>query len=266
MTDRPAEPDPLAPLIATLHEGRRPRVWSMIVTVFGDAIVPRGGELPLARLQVLMARIGVEAGTTRTALSRLGRDGWVTRRRIGRASLYNLSDRALAETLKAMDRIYAPPETSDTWALHLGAAPNGHALQIGPAAWLAPVMQAPSPPATTGYLQDTPSRPLPDAILSPEHRQARDLLVRDLAVLPPEQAVDLTPLEAMAARVLLMHRWRRYALRFPQPLPGTDPRAEVAAAYAALFPASEAWLDSAADGLDPMVPFKTVSPPRFGRV
>ncbi|MDJ0995254.1 MAG: hypothetical protein QNI90_16880 [Dinoroseobacter sp.] len=252
------ERDPLGPLIATLHVNQRPRVWSLIVTVFGDAALPRGGELPLSRLQVLLGRIGIEAGTIRTALSRLGRDGWVERRRDGRNSVYHLSDHAASETLDAMQQIYAPPVEVDRWGLHLGHAPNGPALAIGPAAWLAPARKGQS-----AFLAAPPLSPLPREVLSPEHQDALTLLERDLAVLPPATAVHFSPLDAAAARILLIHRWRRFALRFPQPLPGADARAGVAHAYRALWDASEAWFDSDADGLSPLPPRKAHDLSRF---
>ena len=40
---RPAEAA-LESLIARLHKRGRPRIWSMVITVFGDAVVPRGGH------------------------------------------------------------------------------------------------------------------------------------------------------------------------------------------------------------------------------
>lgn len=255
-----AETDPLAPLIETLYANRRPRVWSLIVTVFGDAVLPRGGELPLGRLQVLLGRVGVEPGTVRTALSRLGRDGWVTRRRSGRTSFYHMSARAEAETRAAMPRIYAAPREMRDWALFLGTPPEPPRLRIGPAAWLAPV-----PPDVGGaFLTGAPALALPREVLAPEHASALALLERDLAALPPQAAPALSPLDTAAARLLLIHRWRRFALRFPQPLPGADPHARVAAAYGALFQASEAWFDGFEDGLSPLPPRDAREPAPFG--
>ena len=53
------------------------RTGSMIVTVYGDAILPRGGEAAMADLLVLMRRLGAAEGVVRTAVSRLARDGWL---------------------------------------------------------------------------------------------------------------------------------------------------------------------------------------------
>ncbi len=259
MTTRsPDASDPLAPLITTLHAERRPRVWSLIVTVFGDVALPRGGELPLSRLQVLLGRIGVEAGTIRTALSRLGRDGWVERRRDGRSSVYHLSARAAEETHAVLPLVYARPVASETWGLYLRDRPDGPALEIGPMAWLAPVQSG-----KEAVLEAPVGRSLPREVLTPEHRAALRLLEQDLAALPPTTAPVLDPLAAAAARILLIHRWRRYALRFPETLPGPDPRAGVAQTYRTLWRASEAWFDSDANGLVPLPPRAGSGPERF---
>ena len=61
-----------------------------------------------------------------------------------------------------------------------------------------------------------------------------------------------TPMEAMAARVLLIHQYRRIVLRdprlpdavLPEHWPGTAARCLCAEVYRALLPASEAWLDA----------------------
>ena len=75
--------DPLAPLIETLTADGRLRVWSLVITVFGDSVEPRGGTISTARLGRLLGRIGVGSGALRTALSRLAGDGWVTAQRKG---------------------------------------------------------------------------------------------------------------------------------------------------------------------------------------
>ncbi|NBR89524.1 MAG: phenylacetic acid degradation protein, partial [Rhodobacteraceae bacterium] len=42
--------DPLAPLIDALHAEGRLRVWSLVITVFGDSVQHRGGRISTARL------------------------------------------------------------------------------------------------------------------------------------------------------------------------------------------------------------------------
>ena len=48
----------------------RLKTWSLIVTVFGDAILPRGGSVAAGTLGEIMEAMGVEAGAMRTAISR----------------------------------------------------------------------------------------------------------------------------------------------------------------------------------------------------
>ena len=57
--DVPANPaeTALERLIDSLHARGRLRVWSLVITVFGDAVAPRGGRVALSVLQDLMARL-----------------------------------------------------------------------------------------------------------------------------------------------------------------------------------------------------------------
>ena len=286
-------PDPLAPLIASLHREGRPRVWSLVVTVFGDAVAPRGGRIATARLAELVGRLGVGEGALRTALSRLVADGTLLRDRSGRASFHRLSPAAASEVSRASRVIYAARGASE-WILGSGSAP-ARSLALAGGAWLArdgpvPVRAVAVRGALIGAAAVEPE---------PAHAEALRRLARDLDALAtagapaaagapargasswaggkhgegrgdptpdegrsatsppfagasPEAAPGLAPLDALAARTLLIHRWRRLTLRWPDlPEPeaaaeaATDARSRVAAAYRALLPASEAWLDAA---------------------
>ncbi len=97
--------------LLTGFERRRPmRAGSLIVTIYGDAIVPRGGSLWLGALLDMMAGFGVEPGLVRTAISRLVADGWFERTRIGKQSYYRLSPWGAAEFATATSRIYRAAE------------------------------------------------------------------------------------------------------------------------------------------------------------
>ena len=235
--------DPIAPLIANLTSEGRVRVWSLVITLFGDAVQHRGGRIAAAELLRLFQRIGIEEGTVRTALSRLKSDGWVERDREGRNSFYRLSAKGQALTEEASPTIYrAPLEDPQVWSLQVGAEPEkGFALAEG--VWLVP-----GPPeggiAVSGALsgQEKVAR----TAISASHRQMLATLEEDLEA---AAAGDLDPLSALAARTLLIHRWRRIALRFPD-IPPTlmledlpDPRAALARLYPRLFEASEPCLD-----------------------
>ena len=86
------------------------RAWSLIVTVFGDVVAPRGGSLWLGTLNDIMGAFGIGEGVVRTAMSRLAADGWVTRDRIGRNGCYGLTPKATALSEAAAARIYRLPQ------------------------------------------------------------------------------------------------------------------------------------------------------------
>ena len=100
----------ISALIESFERRRPMRAGSLIVTIYGDAIVPRGGSLWLGSLLDMMAGFGVEPGLVRTAVSRLVADGWFERTRIGKQSYYRLSQWGGAEFATATSRIYRPAE------------------------------------------------------------------------------------------------------------------------------------------------------------
>lgn len=250
--------DVIEPLITALHNEGRLRVWSLVVTVFGDAVQHRGGRIATLRLQYLLERVGVEAGALRTALSRLTSDGWVLRDREGRNSFYRLSENGQAEVATAAVGIYRGPsvEKIQTWTMAHGTqAPIG-GIEIAASVWLVPADMAHNLPdhiCVSGALCVVPER-YKKQILTQQHADALRALSRDVEIL---RGVDLTPLDAMAARMLLIHRWRRIVLRFPDIPPELlpqdfsffNPRQSVAQVYNQLTMASEQWLENADHGL-----------------
>lgn len=250
--------DVLEPLITALHNEGRLRVWSLVVTVFGDAVQHRGGRIATLRLQHLLERVGVEAGALRTALSRLTGDGWVLRDREGRNSFYRLSENGQAEVATAAADIYRGPNTgkNQTWVMAHGAKSPIGGIEVAASVWLIPADMAcdlPNHICVSGVLSAVSER-YKKQILTSEHAGALLALRNDLETLC---GLDLTPLDAMAARMLLIHRWRRIVLRFPeippellpQDFPFSTPRKSVAQVYKQLTVASEAWLETTDHGL-----------------
>ena len=70
-----------ADLIARFRRQRPLRGGSLIVTIFGDAIMPRGGAIALGSLIELAAPFGLNERLVRTATARLAKDGWLMGRR-----------------------------------------------------------------------------------------------------------------------------------------------------------------------------------------
>ncbi|MCB1342270.1 MAG: hypothetical protein KDK24_14615 [Pseudooceanicola sp.] len=247
--------DPLVPLIQNLHAQGRLRAWSLIITVFGDMVQHRGGAISSGRLGQLLGRVGVEAGTMRTAISRLGQDGWITGERRGRSSDYRLRPDGLERFAPATARIYAPPPgpVSD-WALTVSLTGSGPELRIAPASEAEESADLRVEGRLTALSEAYRAHLLPAAYRAALAGLAHDLRALDVPL--PD------PLDAAAARMLLIHRWRRIVLRYPDLPPAlmpadaplADPRRAVADAYRRIAPLAETWLDVGEDALPPAAP------------
>jgi phenylacetic acid degradation operon negative regulatory protein len=262
------------------------RAWSLAVSFLGDCIVPRGGEVGMAAITEVLGAVGIDGGVIRTSMSRLASDGWVTRQKVGRNSFYALTPAALAQSEAATRRIYAArhPDSPCAWKIvFAGGLPKPEQIRIGAAlrrrgaadlgvhVYLLP--DGEDFPAV-GQAIAMRSAPLPDA-------EARTLVERafDLAALGANYAAflarfqpvresltegrKLTGVEAVAMRVLVIHVFRRIALRdpmipapyLPDGWPGIAAREAAAAIWRALYRASEAWLDAhAASAYGPLPP------------
>ena len=94
--------------IAQCLAGEPPRSKSLVVTIFGDAIVPHGGMVWLGSLIELLAPFGVNDRLLRTSVFRLAQEGWLGAQRDGRRSSYAITPDAMARFVHAYRRIYAP--------------------------------------------------------------------------------------------------------------------------------------------------------------
>ena len=256
-----------SPLADTLARTGPPRIASFIVTVWGDAVAPRGGSLWLGTLQAILDRFGCTPGQVRTAMSRLTEEGWLARNRVGRLSFYRLGPRGEASFSVAAARIHAtvPPEWDGAFRLALAPDPAAREALLARGFGELPGMLiglsgAPAElPAATPVLLAMPrgaedarefaARAWPPAPLATAH-------ARFLAAFAPLRAAAIPDDDALPLRLLLVHEWRRVALRDPDlpaalrppDWPGHAARDLFSTLYARLSPAAEAWLD--AEGRD----------------
>src|SRR5579864_2371055 len=93
--------------------GRRPAgitrpasARSLLVTVWGDTVRPRGGEIGAVTLIRLMAPLGISPRAVRAALSRMTRRGWLSRRRTGRRAFYALTPAGALRVEQGVRRVY----------------------------------------------------------------------------------------------------------------------------------------------------------------
>ena len=108
-----------AELLARFRRQRPLRGGSLIVTMFGDAILPRGGAVTLGSLIAMAAPFGLNERLVRTAAARLAKDGWLAGRRAGKLSEYRLSKHGRARFAEATRRIYSEPHSpwSGRWTV-----------------------------------------------------------------------------------------------------------------------------------------------------
>lgn len=226
-------------VFADLQESGALRVWSVIITVFGDAVVPRGGVVGLVSLLPLLERIGIEQNAVRTAMSRLANDGWVVRERIGRQSFYSLAKDGQATFESAARRIYALQPSPWTGFFEI-------VLLRGQDHRNRPVTQRRMGEAGFGrimpdvYLRPKvefqPPVPVEDAAIVVETRTITPLTISDLvgqcwpvddlatgysrlvarfsSVLDAlERTPEPVPMDALATRIVLAHEWRKVILK-----------------------------------------------------
>jgi len=201
------------------------KAWSVLVTILGDLCQSRADWIGGRDLNALAGRMGLSPATTRVALHRLKRDGWIESRRQGRDAAYRLSDMGWAETQAVRDRIYAdtPAAQGPVQVLfappHLSAAEIAAALPAG-AAPITPrsaLFGGPVPPLPEGFWASTVAGGAPpgwvvDAVAAPRLRAEYARLCDAVTALrdaPPPAG----PAEAATLRLLILHHWRRLRLR-----------------------------------------------------
>jgi len=106
-------------LLRRFRSQRPIRGGSLLVTVFGDSIAPRGGVVTLGSLIQLAASFGLTERLVRTSVARLAQDDWLVARRDGRRSEYRLTPRGQHRFAEATQRIYGkgPASWDGQWTL-----------------------------------------------------------------------------------------------------------------------------------------------------
>jgi len=94
-------------LIEALSRRIAPRGKSLIMTVYGDSILPHGGGAWLGELIALLEPLGLNERVVRTSVYRLVQDDLLSARQIGRRSFYALTENGTRQTIEASHRIYA---------------------------------------------------------------------------------------------------------------------------------------------------------------
>ncbi len=237
--------DPVQALLRRLHGQQPLRGGSLIVTLCGDAIAPRGGRITLGSLIRLAAPFRLTERLVRTAVARLANDGWLVAHREGRQSEYRLTPVGEQRFAEATRRIYGPaPQLWDgNWTLVIlqtsAAREELRWLgfgQLGPATfahpncsleqareWLANIEGAAAAVclrSSSGALQVDRQVSALGWDLAELTRRYRGFVSMFAPVAAAVRSAPLEPDAALIIRTLLIHEYRKIHLRDPL-LPAT---------------------------------------------
>lgn len=250
------------------------RARSAVFDLYGDHLLSRDGWAPVAAVVQLTGAVGVAPAATRTAISRIVREGWLEPQERHGVRGYAATGPARKRLEAAGERIYARTSAWDgTWHLvtiehtgdrsvrdrtrasmkYLGYAP------LAADTWLAPRRSAdldqslavPFREFTARYDED------PCALaaqlwdlqtLATEHARFRAWLTDQLHQVP--RTPD--PEQAYRARTTIVHEWRKFLFTdpglpqeaLPDPWPGHAAAAEFRTAAADLQDPAAAHVDS----------------------
>ncbi len=198
------------------------KVWSLIVTLFGD--LGRNSPVPLSGKQIrhLLVHIGIKPPAIRVALHRLKKDGWIETTKNGddgREVSYVLSDKGFAETLSASSDIYRnSAKYADGWTLQIQLEePADHAQnQIAVFKNVVLVPKINCGPTSNVLDLSIPLGGVPDWLIERIVPQKVDTVAHEYTKILSEvdELLDqIGDLDRSAIRLLSLHHWRKMALR-----------------------------------------------------
>lgn len=219
-------PDPVRTAKTHLNALGPQRVWSLLVTVFGDLAQNDGDGIEGPVLSALMNGMNIKPEAVRVALHRLRNDLWIASNKTGRTSVHALTATGRANSAKASPRIYSALEDMPTkWQVVLtkdnSTAQKNAMTDLGFVQLTARVfLGALDNPAPQDALS-LPANHAPDWLkaqfeppkLVQDYTALFDILSQlDTTLPPPEQ---LSANDVAVLRCLIVHSWRRLVLRHP---------------------------------------------------
>ncbi|WP_097460904.1 phenylacetic acid degradation operon negative regulatory protein PaaX [Mangrovitalea sediminis] len=240
----------LGELIERFQSQRPLRTGSLIITIYGDAIAPRGGTVWLGSLIQLLETFGISQRLVRTSVFRLVREGWLLTDKVGRRSYYSLTASGRRRFEQAFKRVYAAsqPDWEGAWTMAIlnqvsverRKSVRDELEWMGFGAFAPTIMAHPTVDKSDVVTQLQDMNVLDDVILLDTTAQERfasrplRLLVREAWNLDQLSASyqdfleqfrplwnemrtrdALDPEECFLARILLIHEYRKVLLRDP---------------------------------------------------
>lgn len=105
--------------LASFRQQSRIKAGSLIISVFGDAVLPRGGRIWLGGLINLLQPLDLNERLVRTTVFRLVKDEWLATQTLGRRTDYMLTPTGRRRFEEAARQIYAAgaPQWDRRWRL-----------------------------------------------------------------------------------------------------------------------------------------------------
>lgn len=238
-------------LVHNFQQKRPLRAGSLIITLYGDSIVPRGGTVWLGSLMKLLEPMGISERLVRTSIFRLTKESWLQADKVGRRSYYSLTGPGLRRFEQAFKQVYnanneqwignwclvflsqlenskRPAVREELEWMGFGClAPNVMAHPRLERAEVLPVLQEHEALEDTIVMQCEPQELLTSRALRLQVKESWNLehlaksyakFINQFRPLWQELTVknSLSPEECLIARTLLIHEYRKVLLRDPQ--------------------------------------------------
>lgn len=215
--------DDFARATAALKQLGGQRVWSLMISLFGDLARDQGDVIDGPVLSSMMAAMDVRPEAARVALHRLRKDNWIASHKQGRISQHSLTPNGRAQSQAASTRIYATPDCLPPgWQMVLIEEADFEAPELKDftllqgrvfigSSELTPPQNAYVTAGTTA--PEWMKRELEPIQLADGYFQLHAALEHTRQHLP--SPATLSPLEIATLRCLIVHNWRRLALKHP---------------------------------------------------
>lgn len=211
---------------------------SAVFDIYGDHLLAGTGWAPVAALVQLTEAVDVAAAATRTAISRMAREGWLEPETRAGVRGYALTDRARHRLASAGQRIYAEhsPSWDGNWHLvvieHSGdrsvrARVRGSMEYLGyarlaPDTWVAPRPSDDLAQTLEGGYREFRSQLTGDPVEFAAQMwdleglaKAHTRYDRWLTELVTDFPTDADELDCYATRSLALHEWRKFLFSDP---------------------------------------------------
>ena len=200
------------------------KTWSLIVTLLGDMSEP---QLSGKEMGNVLSHVGLKPEAIRVAIHRLKKEGWISASKNGREVIYRLSTSGIASTKAVYGEVYGTNVKYDGgWKLLLVESADAledmeeKAIRLLKRVYLLPASCAVA--SNLALELDIQNRAIPDWLVERlvpmdvlETASKLHALAQTLTDESKSENVSnaLNTIDRAAVRLMILHRWRKMALR-----------------------------------------------------